>query len=232
MPLSTTGLHEGDFTLLRVLKNNVMQDVLSLTAGGSPDIPLGSLSIAHTAGLQTQLNAKATTAALSAAVESLGGEIDVLETGTTAVAAAVASLGAAVATKAAQSELDATNGAVNVAYATLRDPLVASSSLCAALVATVAPRLATAAPTAVTPVSSASISAPRLSATALSAAVVALAFSCVWSPAVWPTMRLPRGMSGLPLAVSDSTSCMTLFLRTGRSVKSPSCSPVVERVII
>jgi hypothetical protein len=96
MPLSTTGLHEGDFTILRVLKNGVMQDVLSLTASGSPDIPLGSLTVAHTAGLQTQLNAKATTAALSTAAESLGAEIDVLETGVSAVGAAVASLGAAV----------------------------------------------------------------------------------------------------------------------------------------
>ena len=98
MPLSTTGLQEGDFTTLRVLKNGVMQDVLSLTASGSPDITLGSLVIAHTAGLQTQLNAKATTAALSAAAESLGAEIDALETGITAVGAAVASLGATVAT--------------------------------------------------------------------------------------------------------------------------------------
>ena len=119
MPLSTTGLHEGDFTLLRVLKNNVMQDVLSLTAAGSPDIPLGSLIVGHTAGLQTQLNAKATTAALSAVAESLGAEIDALETGVTAVGAAVASLGAAVAAKAAQSELDASNGAINVAYANI-----------------------------------------------------------------------------------------------------------------
>ena len=109
MPLSTTGFLEGDFTTLRVLKNGVMQDVLSLAAAGSPDISLGSLTVAHTAGLQTQLNAKATTAALSAAAESLGGEIDALETGVTAVGAAVASLGAAVATKAAQASLDATN---------------------------------------------------------------------------------------------------------------------------
>ena len=109
MPLSLNGLQEGDFTSLRVLTNNVMQDVLSLTAAGSPDIPLGSLTVAQTAGLQSQLNAKATTAALSAIASSLGGEIDVLEEGVAAVGAAVASLGAAVATKAAQSELDATN---------------------------------------------------------------------------------------------------------------------------
>ena len=89
MPLSTTGLQEGDFTTLRVLKNGVMQNVLSLTASGSPDIPLGGLIVAHTAGLQTQLNAKATTSALSAAAQSLGGEIDALETGVTAVGAAV-----------------------------------------------------------------------------------------------------------------------------------------------
>jgi hypothetical protein len=119
MPLSTTGLQEGDFTTLRILKNGVMQDVLSLTASGSPDIPLGSLNIGHTTGLQTQLNAKATTTALSAVAESLGGEIDVLEAGVTAVGAAVSSLGAVVATKAAQSELDASNGAINVAYANI-----------------------------------------------------------------------------------------------------------------
>ena len=105
MPLSTTGLQEGDFTLLRVLKNNVMQDVLSLTTSGSPDFPLGSITIDQTAGLQSQLNAKATTAALSAAAKGLGGEIDALDVGVTAVATAVASLGAVVASKASQSDL-------------------------------------------------------------------------------------------------------------------------------
>ena len=52
MPLSTNGLQEGDFTALRVLKNGILQDVLSLTSSGSPDIPLGSLSIAQMSGLQ------------------------------------------------------------------------------------------------------------------------------------------------------------------------------------
>jgi hypothetical protein len=119
MPLSTTGLQEGDFTVLRVLKNGVMQDVLSLTASGSTDTPLGSLVIEHIAGLQSQLNAKATTAALSLAAEALGTELDSVEAQVSAVGAAVASLGAAVATKAAQSELDASNGAINVAYANI-----------------------------------------------------------------------------------------------------------------
>ena len=100
MPLSTTGLQEGDFTALRVLKNGILQDVLSLTASGSPDIPLGSLSIAQMSGLQSQLNAKATTFALSVVAEALGGEINTLEVGVGAVATAVASLGAAVASKA------------------------------------------------------------------------------------------------------------------------------------
>jgi hypothetical protein len=110
MPLSTSGLVEGDFTTLRILKNGVMQDVLSLTASGSPDIPLGSLSIAQMSGLQSQLNAKATTFALSVATEALGGEIDTLEVSVGAVGTAVASLGAALANKAAQSSLDATDG--------------------------------------------------------------------------------------------------------------------------
>ena len=113
MPLSTNGLQEGDFTALRVLKNGILQDVLSLTAAGAPDIPLGSLSIAQMSGLQAQLNAKATTAALSAAAEALGGEIDALDVGVGAVATAVASLGAAVATKAAQSDLVKTDAALS-----------------------------------------------------------------------------------------------------------------------
>ncbi len=106
MPLSANGLQEGDFTFLRVLKNGVLQDVLSLTASGTPDISLGSFVIGHTSGLQTQLNSKASTAALT----SLATEIDTLEVDVTAlgdaaavVAAAVTGLGAAVATKAAQA---------------------------------------------------------------------------------------------------------------------------------
>jgi hypothetical protein len=112
MPLSLNGLQEGDFTALRVLKNGVMQDVLSLTASGSPDIPLGSLSIAQMSGLQSQLNAKATTAALTAAAESLGGEIDVLDVSVGAVATAVAGLSTVVGTKAAASALSDTNALV------------------------------------------------------------------------------------------------------------------------
>ena len=112
MVLSSTGLVENNATTLRVLKNGQLVDVLTLTAGGSPDLPLGGLSIAQTAGLQSQLNAKATTAALSAAVGILGSEIDVLEAGVTAVGVAVASLGAAVATKASQAALDATTTTV------------------------------------------------------------------------------------------------------------------------
>ncbi len=80
MPLSNTGLNEGDFTLLRVLKNGIMQDVLSLTASGAPDIADGSISVSQVNGLQTQLNSKAATATLSLAVESITAEIDSLET--------------------------------------------------------------------------------------------------------------------------------------------------------
>ena len=100
MPLSFNGLQEGDFTALRVLKNGVMQDVLSLTAAGSPDIPSDSLSIAQMAGLQAQLNAKATIAALTAAADSLGGEIDALDVSVSAVANAVSATSAALVAKA------------------------------------------------------------------------------------------------------------------------------------
>ncbi len=85
MPLSANGLQEGDFTLLRVLKNGVLQDVLSLTASGTPDISLGSLVVGHTSGLQTKLNSKASTAALT----SIATEIDTLEEGATALGDAV-----------------------------------------------------------------------------------------------------------------------------------------------
>ena len=106
MPLSSNGLVEINATTLRVLRNGQLVDVLTLTAGGSPDLPLGGLSITQTAGLQSQLNAKASTAALSAAVEGLGAEIDGVETqvsavgvGVSAVATAVAGLSAVVALK-------------------------------------------------------------------------------------------------------------------------------------
>jgi hypothetical protein len=117
MPLSTNGLQEGDFTLLRVLKNGILQDVLSLTASGTPDISQGSLVIGHTSGLQTQLNAKASTTALT----SLATEIDILEDGVGAlgnavgvIGSTVVSLGAAVEAKAAQVSLDATNATVDI----------------------------------------------------------------------------------------------------------------------
>ena len=96
MPLSTNGLQEGDFTALRVLKNGILQDVLSLTSSGSPDIALDSLSIAQMSGLHAQLNSKATTATLTATAESLGGEIDALDVGVSAVANAVSATSAAL----------------------------------------------------------------------------------------------------------------------------------------
>jgi hypothetical protein len=117
MPLSTTGLQEGDFTLLRVLKDGVMQDVLSLV--GATDTPSGGLAIEQISGLQSQLDAKATLQALSLASEAIGAELDGVETQVSAVGAAVASLGQAVAAKAQQSELDQTNAALNVAYANI-----------------------------------------------------------------------------------------------------------------
>ncbi len=109
MPLSATGLREGSFTSLRVLKNGVMQDVLSLTSAGAPDIPLGSLSIAQMYGLQAQLNAKATIAALTAAADSLGGEIDALDVSVRAVANAVSATSAALVAKASLVQLSAIN---------------------------------------------------------------------------------------------------------------------------
>jgi hypothetical protein len=110
MPLSTNGLQEGDFTLLRVLKNGVLQDVLSLTASGTPDISQGSLVVGHTSGLQTQLNAKASTTALT----SLATEIDTLDEGVTALGSTVVSLSAVVASKASQGDLETTNATVGV----------------------------------------------------------------------------------------------------------------------
>jgi hypothetical protein len=65
MPLSATGLREGSFTSLRVLKNGVMQDVLSLVGGASA-------SSAEIEGLQSQLSLKASTSALSATAASIG----------------------------------------------------------------------------------------------------------------------------------------------------------------
>jgi hypothetical protein len=120
MPLSTNGLQEGDFTTLRVLKNGVLQDVLSLTSSGSPDIPLGSLSIALVAGLQAQLGLKASTSALNATTASIGADIDGLEVSLGAVGSSVGALGSlvegvvgAVATKAAQSDLVKTDAALS-----------------------------------------------------------------------------------------------------------------------
>jgi type VI protein secretion system component VasK len=129
MPLSTTGLQEGDFTVLRVLKNGVMQDVLSLTATGSPDIPLGSLSIALTNGLQTQLNAKATTAALSAAAESLGAELDSVEAQVSALSDTLAAVGAAVDTKASTTSVNAVLTSLNSQYNTVSSLLCSEPGL-------------------------------------------------------------------------------------------------------
>ena len=47
MVLPHTGLVEINATTLRDLKNGQLVDVLTLTAGGSPDLPLGGLSIAQ-----------------------------------------------------------------------------------------------------------------------------------------------------------------------------------------
>jgi hypothetical protein len=142
MVLSATGLREGSFTRLSVLKNGIMQDVLSLTASGVPDISLGSLVVGHTSGLQTQLNSKASTAALT----SLVTEIDTLAEGVGALGGAVGvlgstvvSLGAAVATKAdaavVQQGFTATNsnvGAlgtlVNNGYTTLEAGLATKAA--------------------------------------------------------------------------------------------------------
>ena len=89
-----------------------MQDVLSLTASGNVDIPVGSLVIGHTSGLQTQLNAKASTSALNAAADSIALEIDELDAGVGALGDTLSAVGAAVATKASQTSLDATNAEV------------------------------------------------------------------------------------------------------------------------
>ena len=114
MPLSTTNLVEINATKLRVLKNGRMVDVLTLTAGGLPDIGDDSLVISQMAGLQAQLNTKAPTSALSATAASIGADPDSVETTLGAVGATVGALGAlvesvvgAVASKAEQSALDA-----------------------------------------------------------------------------------------------------------------------------
>ena len=70
--------------------------MLTLTASGSPDIPLGGLVIGHTAGLQAQLNAKASTSALNAAAESLAAEIDSVEAQVSALGDTLTAVGAAV----------------------------------------------------------------------------------------------------------------------------------------
>jgi hypothetical protein len=144
MPLSTNGLQEGDFTTLRVLKNGVLQDVLLLTSAGSPDLPADSIAIPLIAGLQAQLGLKASTAALSAAAEALGGEIDTLDVGVGAVATAVASLGAAVASKAAQSDLVKTDAALS----TLTDNLFNATVSLNTNLSTVSAQLETRASTA------------------------------------------------------------------------------------
>ena len=72
--LSTTGLSEGVFTSLKVLRAGVLEDVLSI-AGAPPD----SVDINAVVGLQAALNSKATTTALNNAVSSIGDEIDALD---------------------------------------------------------------------------------------------------------------------------------------------------------
>ena len=99
MPLSSTGLVEINATTLRVLKNGQLVDVLTLTASGSPDIPLGGLVIGHTAGLQAQLNAKATTAQLHATADSLAAEIDSVEAQVSALGDTLIAVGGAVSLK-------------------------------------------------------------------------------------------------------------------------------------
>ena len=107
MVLSSTGLVEIDATTLRVLKNGQLVDVLTLTASGSPDLPLGGLVIGHAAGLQALLNAKASTSALNATADSLGREIDSVEAQVSALGDTLSAVGAAVNTKATQSSVDA-----------------------------------------------------------------------------------------------------------------------------
>ena len=72
-----------------MLKGGRLVNVLTLTASGAPDLSLGSLVIGQTAGLQAQLNAKATTAALSATADSLSEEIDSVQVGVGALGTAV-----------------------------------------------------------------------------------------------------------------------------------------------
>ncbi len=119
MHLSSTGLVEINATTLRVLRNGQLVDVLTLTASGSPDLPLGGLAIGHTAGLQALLNAKASTSALNATADSLGGEIDSVEAQVSALGDTLSAVGVAVAGKASQASLDATNATVSVAYANI-----------------------------------------------------------------------------------------------------------------
>ena len=119
MPLSTTNLVEINATKLRVLKGGRLVDVLTLTANGLPDLPDESLVIGQMAGLQAQLNAKASNVALSATAASIGEDLDGVEVTLGAVGATVGALGAlvesvvgAVATNASQSALGLTNTTV------------------------------------------------------------------------------------------------------------------------
>ena len=113
MPLSATGLREGSFTSLRVLKNGVMQDVLSLAGGDSA-------SSAQIEDLQSQLSLKASTSALNATAASIGADLDGVEVALGVVGSTVSALGSLVggvvgevATKAAQSSLDKTDASVS-----------------------------------------------------------------------------------------------------------------------
>ncbi len=130
MVLSSTGLVEINATTLRVLKDGQLVDVLTLTSGGGPDAPLGNLVVGQISGLQTQLNAKASTAALSAAAVSLAAEIDTLEEdvsalgdAVTVVGTAVMGLGASVDTKASTTSVSALASIVATKQDMLADSL-------------------------------------------------------------------------------------------------------------
>jgi hypothetical protein len=84
-----------------------MQDVLSL-------VNASEIDVSQIAGLQSQLNAKASLQALSLASDAVGAELDGVETQVSALGAVVTSLGSVVASKAAQVSLDATNATVDI----------------------------------------------------------------------------------------------------------------------
>jgi hypothetical protein len=87
-----------------------MRDVLSLV--GAAEFPPDSIGIEQVAGLQSQLDAKASLQALSLASEAIGAELDGVETQVSAVGAAVTGLGSLVASKADASALSTTDALV------------------------------------------------------------------------------------------------------------------------